>query len=335
MATETGEQLFEAFINDYDDAAWHDVVSKLLPRIHEVDQNATQIWFYMFPLALLRALRQSEDVDSLALKLQLQGRYRLEDQIDSSHWFLYGHRYWSQVKPAIMQHAGARGRLDSLDLADQIAGVAETVARPLKADPSLLTGITAAGFMTLQQTGWSAFKAAPGLTGETLKGSPEQILARRRRDDSQWPFGFLRGFARRYSVTFDERSGESKFRLINSQHLTTAAAQDHRDYNSGDSRCIVGEGPIPVECRSASCGTCWVGIIAGREKLSEVAPLEARRIKEFGYINSDESHPLIRLSCQAQASGNVTIVIPPWNGVFGRHVARASSVEEENSAAAG
>jgi ferredoxin len=191
--------------------------------------------------------------------------------------------------------------------------------------------------MTLQQTGWAPFKAAPGLSGEPLKGSPEQILARRRRDDGQGPLGFLRGFARRYSVTFDERSREGKFGLINSQHLTTAAAQDHREYHSRDSRCIVGEGPIPVECRSANCGTCWVGVIAGRDKLSEVSPLEARRIKEFGYINSDESHPLIRLSCQAQASGNVTIVIPPWNGVFGRHVARTSSVEEEeeNSAAAG
>jgi ferredoxin len=289
----------------------------------------------MYPLALLRALEQTEDPAGLALKLQLNGRYFLKDAIDSSHWFLYGHRYWAQVKPAIMQHAADRGRLASLDLADQIAGVAETVARPIKTDPSLLIGITAAGFMTLQQTGWEVFKSSPGLSGEPLRGSPEQILARRRRDDSQGIFGFLRGVARRYSITFDERSSQGKFRLINTQHLTTAAAQDHREYHSRDPRCIVGEGPIPVECRSASCGTCWVGVIAGREKLSEVGPLEARRIKEFGYIDTDEPHPLIRLSCQAQASGNVTIVIPTWNGVFGRYIARASSTNEENSAAAG
>src|SRR6266511_440255 len=31
------------------------------------------------------------------------------------------------------------------------------------------------------------------------------------------------------------------------------------------------EGPIPVECRSASCGTCWVGVLGGAEKLSDVA----------------------------------------------------------------
>jgi hypothetical protein len=29
---------------------------------------------------------------------------------------------------------------------------------------------------------------------------------------------------------------------------------------------------------------------------------------------------LIRLACQAQALGAVSIVIPPWNGVFGKYL---------------
>ena len=40
----------------------------------------------------------------------------------------------------------------------------------------------------------------------------------------------------------------------------------------------------------------------------------------FGYNQTDDPKPLIRLACQAKASGNVTIVIPPWNAVFGKKV---------------
>jgi uncharacterized 2Fe-2S/4Fe-4S cluster protein (DUF4445 family) len=29
---------------------------------------------------------------------------------------------------------------------------------------------------------------------------------------------------------------------------------------------------------------------------------------------------LIRLACQAQTHGAVSIVIPPWNGVFGKYL---------------
>jgi uncharacterized 2Fe-2S/4Fe-4S cluster protein (DUF4445 family) len=61
-------------------------------------------------------------------------------------------------------------------------------------------------------------------------------------------------------------------------------------------------------------------VLGGAEKLSDVARLEGKRIKEFGYIVTDEPKPLIRLACQAQISGAVSIVIPPWNGVFGKYL---------------
>ena len=44
------------------------------------------------------------------------------------------------------------------------------------------------------------------------------------------------------------------------------------------------------------------------------------RMKVFGYGQSDEEKPFIRLACQARASGNAHIVIPPWNAVFGKKV---------------
>ena len=49
-------------------------------------------------------------------------------------------------------------------------------------------------------------------------------------------------------------------------------------------------------------------------KLADVGARENTRIKEFGYIDTAEPKPLIRLACQAQAQGAVSIVIPPWNG---------------------
>jgi len=61
-------------------------------------------------------------------------------------------------------------------------------------------------------------------------------------------------------------------------------------------------------------------VLGGAEKLSDVAVREGKKIKEFGYIDTAEPKPLIRLACQAQAGGAVSIVIPPWNGQFGKYV---------------
>jgi hypothetical protein len=41
-------------------------------------------------------------------------------------------------------------------------------------------------------------------------------------------------------------------------------------------------------------------------------------MQEFGYVDTDEERPLIRLSCQAQAFGAVSLVNPPWNGILGK-----------------
>jgi ferredoxin len=315
----SGEQLFEAFLNRHDDEAWREIVRALGPSIHEVDRTATEIWFYFFPLALLRSLQRADDPARLARTLSIAGRNLLKDQIDSSHAFLYGHRYWPHVKAAVSELASSTGAPASLDLATLIKDVAGNVASRLKVEQSQVTGIAAVAFMTLQQVGASEFKAASGNISKVADQSPEEIVKQRKRDDSQGLFSFLRP-DKIFTITFDERDPAAGFKLINTQHLTTAAANDKREHHLREPRCIPGEGPIPVQCRSASCGTCWVGVLAGAEKLSEVRELEWRRIKEFGYIDTDEPRPLIRLACQAEAFGNVSIVIAPWNGVFGRHI---------------
>src|SRR6185503_8190787 len=117
----SGEPLFEAFLNQHGDKAWRDVISRLLPYIHEVDRTATEIWFHFFPLSLLRALQQADDQQRFARQLLLEGSYLLKNQIDSSHDFFYGDRYWPQVKAAVSELAASASSPVSLDLAAHIS----------------------------------------------------------------------------------------------------------------------------------------------------------------------------------------------------------------------
>src|SRR3982751_1206551 len=95
---------FETFLNEHDEEAWSATITTLLRAIHEVDKNATQIWFSFFPLSLFRALEQVPDRQKLEHELLLRGKWYLKDQIDDSHTFLYGHRYWPRVKEIVTNY---------------------------------------------------------------------------------------------------------------------------------------------------------------------------------------------------------------------------------------
>jgi len=313
---------FETFLKQHDEEAWSATLTTLLRSIHEVDRNATQIWFSFYPLSLFQAFEQSEDPETLAQRLLLQGKFYLKDQIDSSHTFLYGHRYWPEVKSAVQKYAGEFSGSEAKSLADHILSVVEQVAKQLKIDASLAIGITAVAFMTIRQAGMTAFEAAPGkmlIDKKHARKSPVDVLRERAVDDSQGLFAFLKTVDKKWTVTYDENDDSARYRMNHMQDLAWGAADDRsRNWREMDPRRV--EGPIPVECRSASCGTCWVGILGGAEKLTDVAAREGKKIKEFGYVDTSESKPLIRLACQAQALGAVSIVIPPWNGVFGKYL---------------
>jgi len=325
------EAPFETYLNRQGEEAWAATLTVLVRSIHEVDKNATQIWFSFYPLSLFRALLAAEDPEKLAAQLLIQGVYHLRDQIDSSHKFLYGHRYWPEVKKAAQEFAASFDALDTTPLADQILKVAGQVSRSSGFDESLAVGITAVAFMTVQQAGLTAFENAKGemlLDRKHAKKSPEQVLRERAVDDSQGLFGFLKTVDKKWTVTHDESDDAAKYKLNHAQDLAWGAEADRsRNWRELDPRRV--EGPIPVECRSASCGTCWVGILGGAEKLSDVAAREGKKIKEFGYIDTTEPKPLIRLACQAQALGAVSVVIPPWNGVFGKHLRSLKQTSEE------
>src|ERR1043166_3349806 len=110
MNTETP---FEQFLNHQDEESWSAVLATLRRSIHEVDGNATQIWFAFYPLSLFQTLAAAEDREKLARQLLLQGDYELKAQIDRSHHFVYGHRFWPEVKKALEHYVDEWHRLES------------------------------------------------------------------------------------------------------------------------------------------------------------------------------------------------------------------------------
>lgn len=313
----------EAFISaleKHTEAQWLAAIESLLPAIHEVDRNAVQIWFRFYPLELLNYLESAEEVEEAMKSVGMQGDFGLLDKIDTSHRFLYGHRFWPQVKAAILAH------LESLDpfsgLAAEIKSIAKAAAVAAKTNESLTTAISAVGLMTLVQAGYEDFKASPGVAAEPdgmMTKTPDQIVAERAKDDSQGLFGFLKTVDKKFSINFEAFASSGRFPIINEEEIASASQKNHdRDWQSLDARCW--DGPVPIECTSASCGTCWVGVLGGQEKLSEPSERERRQMKVFGYNQPDDEKPFIRLACQSKAYGNVSIVIPPWNAVFGKKV---------------
>src|SRR5688572_27873446 len=192
----------EAFLKQHDEEAWSAALTTLCSSIDEVDRNATQIWFSFYPLSLFQALEQSEYPETLVQRLLMQGNYRLKDQIDAAHTFLYGHRYWPEVKIAVQKHA--REFSGTASLSDQVLSVAQQVAKELKADPSLVIGITAVAFMTIRQAGLPAFEAAPGkmlIDKKHARKSPADILRERAVDDSQGLLSFLKTVDKKWTIT--------------------------------------------------------------------------------------------------------------------------------------
>src|SRR5215510_13162494 len=150
------QQALLSLLERLDDADWRKLVNELQLAIHLVDQRATYIWFAFFPIKLNQALAHSPDPEETAKRLLLKGRYRLADQVDSSAEFMYGHRYWPEVKRAVAEYAETAN--STAPPADQIREVARKVAKNVKASESLLVGIAAVAFSSMRQVGLQLFK---------------------------------------------------------------------------------------------------------------------------------------------------------------------------------
>src|SRR5215213_1397307 len=174
------ESEFERYLNKFIESDWQAAVDLLLPSIHKVDQNAVQIWFRFYPLSLYRFLAEG-DRDEAKKSVAMQGEFGLDGRIDTSHNFLYGSRYWKTVKAAIEAECQVFAS-DSVSLTDEIKQIATMVADKVKADASLLIGITAVGLMTLVQVGREKFNAEPGDVAKPtglLTRSPDAIVKAR------------------------------------------------------------------------------------------------------------------------------------------------------------
>ncbi len=296
--------------------AWLDALDELGSSMHPVDRDATRIWFAFWPLELKAALESSGDPEAMARSMDLEGEWRLEAQIDSAVAFLYGAHFWAPVKKAVSRHDEG-----SASLAETIRAIAIGVAAHEKVDVALVLGITAVALMTFREVGQEAFDEvvdAPA-RGELLPKNPERVVAKRKRESSDGLLTFLKGINRRWDVRWNERTKNGTFRAITGQDIAMAGDSVEQEYRSLDYRRTAG--PVPVECRVGSCGYCWIGLLEGRGSLTEISEFERERLAYFGYdtINDNtDKHPLIRLACQSQCYGDVTLAIPPWNGELQR-----------------
>jgi ferredoxin len=244
------------------------------------------------------------------LFFQMNGEFRLENLADQSHQFFYGHRYWTAVKKAVDTSSAG-------DLYSRIEATAKKSGAPLE----FALCMSAVAYMTLEQCGSNFLSSS--YTPAVEKEKPEDWLRRRATALRPSLMERLKGKSSCERVIFDEQNADGWFAIQATQDITTAAELDKRPFHESDKRCYEGMGPIPVDCRSGSCGTCWVGILGGNENLDPVEDFERKRMEYFGYwdsgfVDCQVERPLIRLSCQTKANGSVSIVIPPWNGVFGR-----------------
>ncbi len=275
------------------DPEWPSTLTRLLPEIAIEDHEALPLWFSFYSL-LLTGLAPDARLEAF---YQLKGNWKLAGQEDTSHYFLYAHPWWGAAKKAPAQ---LRTTLE-----ESLRATAVGIDAPAQHRLTLACVL----LMTLRQAG-------PDFLTRTPKATSAPRRAKLRSGGGL--LSSLLGRPKRHTVHF----GESSFPILDDQEITTAAGEDKRPYHERDERCYAGLGPIPVDCRSGSCGTCWVGILQGRERLDPIGDFERKRIEYFGYFDAgfaeaDSTHPRLRLACQAKASGDIEIVIPPWNGVFG------------------
>lgn len=309
-----GKTEFEGFLSGLDESAWAEALAGILPGIHPADRRAARIWFAFWPLKLRQALDGSPDPGQVFKQFQLDGKPRLEEQLDASVAFLFGSNYWLEVKQAVVAYAEEASEPQEAGLDAHILELAGRLADRLQVEQSLLTGIVAVGVMVLRQAGLSSLASCasePAPNGRP-KTAAEVLKLRKGRG---WKSRIWK--SRKYRVTFDESAPDSFYEALEGQDLSMASGSDARDFRELDPRRVAG--PVPVQCRSGACGYCWIGVLSGAENLSEMTEFEKRRLEYFGYTPTAEiaqKHPAVRLACQSKCYGDVSIVVPPWNGVL-------------------
>ena len=310
-----GESRIE-WLAKLDQSVWDQTVKELLPKAHEIDRLPLRIWFAWWPIKLTRGLSSATDVSDLERHWELRGDFSLEQQLSKTLGIFYAASCWSEVVRSTLNWVEGEGGQEDLetDLLDLILVTGQEVSLESDIDVAFILPLQAVAFMVLCQMGAGSLgKSEVSISSKSV--NPNQILKKRQREKGFGILSFLRDADQQHTVCFDEGSGD-KFTAYHEQDLSMAAAMDTRDHTAADPRCT--EGPIPFQCRSGSCGSCWIGVVGGKERLAPISEYEKRRLQYFGYLSKEDldTHPPVRLACQSACRGNVTILVPPWNGVL-------------------
>lgn len=248
---------------------WAGAVETLTPQIHPIDRNATRVWFAFFP----------DGPDG--------------DRIPASHTFLYGHRFWPQVKRAIL--AAAKDASWPAVLPELISRIAEHATRTTQVDRDQLLGITAASLLSLRRAGLDVFAGTSSvvqLPAWSHVRSIRQVRGARARQ--RWRLlGALAG-KRRFRVTYSEAVPRAFCKVNDGETIASALPADLK------------------ACGPKCTGACVVGVIGGAEFLSpmDAAELKQLRACDQRVVKSVTGDPLIRLACHARPHGDVSIVLP-------------------------
>lgn len=265
---------FEAHLAGFSQADWATAANTLAPEIHPVDIDATRLWLAFFPIDITAALAGA------------MGTWRLADHVDSSHTFLYGHRYWPQTKRAVLAMAAEDSWPGTLP--EIITKVADHASRTSSVDRDQLIGVAIAGLMTLRQCGFEKFGSGNGAVQLPMNieaRSIRQVLRRRRLQRSKGLFGFLRGSRNRFRITFDENSLKADFDLMAGDDIAAKAPK----------------------------GVSLIGVLAGADRLSPVeAATEGKELQALGCagIRGASGAPIVRLAKHVRPQGDVTFVVP-------------------------
>lgn len=301
-----------------DEPQWFKTLDSLANSVHPVDREAVRVWYSFWPLKLTESLKKSDDPVKTAQELLLYGKFELGRALHESVGFLFGARWWREVCHSVLEFAEQweSGSKKADSLTEAVRHVAGDVSSKQNVQQEFLLGITAVAFFALRHLGREDFRKTLNEFGSTSYStrSPEELLSLRKKRTRKSLFDFLYTVNRRHTVTWDEKEDRT-FEAINNQYIAMAAAKDQESYTNNDPRRV--EGPVPVQCRNGACGFCWVGVLGGKENLSEITDFEKKRLETFGYSKSKqlvEPHPHLRLACQARVVGDISIVVPPWNG---------------------
>ena len=307
---------FEEYLGKQNEQVWVETLNLIYSDIHQVDRDATQIWFSFWPLKLAQVLDKEKTLEDTFKKFQLDGNPQLREQIDDSVKYLFGARFWVPVKKAVLTYSKENVDPKGMSLDQHILKLSREIGNQLSVESGLLTGIVAISLMILKQVGFLSLRVvADQLIPINNVKSLHKVLKSREVN------GGLRNIlgwkSKMHQVIFDEGKRTSVFEAADGQDLSMASNGDKRDFLSQDSRKIAG--PVPAQCRSGACGYCWIGVLAGQNNLSKVTEFEKGRLEYFGYSSPGDDikeHPVIRLACQSKCYGKVSITVPPWNGVL-------------------